>query len=197
MRPRASHLRRFLQVIRRYAILLGITAAVSLLAGIATAAASPVTVTSTPLVLPPVGQKTAAAANGEPGPFTATQEVMAGSDPVLSGALPDVRPAVSLTGLRRDIQIRSLTPYVISVTAQGETAGDAEATASAVARSYIQYVVLPAARPGACRRTCLSRPPARPGRRRSCGCLLARCSGAVSGVMAGLIAAVVSRRLAP
>ena len=70
-----------------------------------TAAASPVTVTSTALVLlPPVGQKTAAAANGEPGPFTATQEVMAGSDPVLSGALPDVRPAVSLTGLRRGIR---------------------------------------------------------------------------------------------
>jgi len=117
MSPRASHLRRFLQVIRRYAILLGITA-----------------------------------------------------------ALPDVRLAMSLTGLRRDIQIRSLTPYVMSVTAQGETAGDAEATANAVVRSYIQYVVLPAARPGACRRTCLSRPPARPGRRRSCGCLLARCS---------------------
>ena len=143
----------------------------------ATAAASPVTVTSTALVLlPPVGQKTSAAANGEPGPFTATQEVMAGSDPVLSGALPDVRPAVSLTGLRRGIQIRSLTPYVMSVTAQGETAADAEVTANAVARSYIQYVVLPAARPGACRRTCLRRPPARPGRRRSCGCLLARCS---------------------
>lgn len=48
---------------------------------------------------------------------------------------------MSLTGLRRDIQIRSLTPYVMSVTAQGETAGDAEATANAVARSYIQYVV--------------------------------------------------------
>lgn len=55
----------------------------SLLAGIATAAASPVTVTSTALVLLPVGQKTAAAADGEPGPFTATQEVIAGSDPVL------------------------------------------------------------------------------------------------------------------
>src|SRR5271169_2610253 len=142
MSQRASHLRRFLRVIRGYAILLGITAAVSLLAGTATAAASPVTVTSTALVLlPPVGQKTAAAANGEPGPFTATQEVIAGSDPVLSGALPEVRPAMSLNGLRRDIQIRSLTPYVVSVTAQGKTAGDAEATANAVARSYIQYVV--------------------------------------------------------
>lgn len=198
MSQRASHLRRFLQVIRGYAILLGITAAVSLLAGTATAAASPVTVTSTALVLlPPVGQKTAAAANGEPGPFTATQEVIAGSDPVLSGALPEVRPAMSLNGLRRDIQIRSLTPYVMSVTAQGKTAGDAEATANAVARSYIQYVGSASSPAGRMSAHLLEPATSATGTAPLMRLLAGAMLGAVSGVLAGLIAAVVSRRLAP
>ena len=85
-------LRRFFHVIRRYGILVGIAAAVSLLAGIATAAFSPATVTSTALVVLPQAGQNAAAASGEPAPFTATQEVIAGSSPVLASALPDVRP---------------------------------------------------------------------------------------------------------
>ena len=131
--------RRSFHVIRRYGIVVGIAAAVSLFAGIATAAVSPATVTSTALVVLPQAAQDAAAA-GEPAPFTATQEVIAGSNPVLAGALPDVRPALSLSGLRHDIQIGSPAPDVISVSARGDTAGDAEATASAVARSYLQYV---------------------------------------------------------
>ncbi len=65
---------RSLRVIQRYGILVGLAAAVGLLAGAASAAVSPVMVTSTALVvLPQVGQN-AAAAYGEPDPFTATQE---------------------------------------------------------------------------------------------------------------------------
>ena len=137
----ALDLRRSFHVIRRYGILVGIAVAVSLLAGIATAAVSPATVTSTALVvLPQADQNAVAAAGGEPAPFAATQEVIAGSYPVLASALPDVRPAMSLSGLRHDIQIGSPAPYVMSVSARGDTAGDAEATANAVARSYLQYV---------------------------------------------------------
>jgi hypothetical protein len=89
----APDLRRSFHGIRRYGIVVGIAVAVSLLAGIATAAVSPVTVTSTALVaLPQAGQDAVAASGGEPAPFTATQEVIAGSNPVLAGALPDVRP---------------------------------------------------------------------------------------------------------
>jgi capsular polysaccharide biosynthesis protein len=195
----ASDLRRSLRVIRRYGILVGITATVSLLVGAATAAVSPVMVTSTALViLPQAGQNAAAAADGEPGPFTATQEVIAGSNPVLSGALPHVRPAMSLTGLRHDIQIRSLAPYVISVNARGKTAGDAEATANAVARSYIQYIgsaSSPAGRvPANLLELASSATGAAPLMRLLAGAML----GAVSGVLTGVIAAaVVSRRLTP
>lgn len=141
MSKSASDLRRSLRVIRRYGILVGITAAAGLLAGAAAAAFSPVMVTSTALVvLPQAGQNAAAAAHGEPDPFTATQEVVAGSNQVLLDALPDVRPAMSLDELRRDVQVGSPSSDIISVTAMGKNAADAEATANAVVDSYVGYV---------------------------------------------------------
>jgi capsular polysaccharide biosynthesis protein len=193
-----SDLRRSLRVIRRYVILIGITAAAGLLAGVATAAASPVMATSTALVvLPQAGQNAAAAAHGEPGPFTATQEVVAGSDLVLSGALLDVRPAMSLAGLRRDVQIGSQAPDVVSITAKGTTAGQAEATANAVARSYIRYVASASGPAGRVPANLLG-----PARSATGMALLARLLagamlGLASGVLTGVIAAVASRRLAP
>jgi hypothetical protein len=155
-------------------------------------------VTSTALVvLPQAGQNAAAAADNGPDPFTVTQEVIAGGNPVLSGALPDVRPAMSLTDLRHDIQIRSLTPYVISINAQGETAGDAEATANAVARSYIRYVgsaSSPAGRvPANLLQLATSATGTAPLMRLLAGAML----GMISGVLIGVIAVIVSRRLGP
>src|ERR1700728_1738057 len=73
-------------------------------------------------------------------PITATQEVVAGSYQVLAGALPDVRPDMSLTQLHHIIQVGSVSQDIISITAQGKKAADAEATANAVANSYIRYV---------------------------------------------------------
>jgi hypothetical protein len=70
----------------------------------------------------------------------ATQVVVAGSTPVLSLALNDVRPAMSLDQLRNKIQIGSPTSYTLSITAKGKSASDAEATANAVAQSYITFV---------------------------------------------------------
>ena len=85
----------------------------------------------------------AAATNGSPDPFTATQTVIAHSTPVLSAALPNVRPAMSVEALRADIQVNSPTGFIISVSAKGKLAADAEATANAVANSYIAYVNSP------------------------------------------------------
>jgi hypothetical protein len=66
--------------------------------------------------------------------------VIAGSNAVLSNALPDVRPPMSLSELFRTVQIGSLTQFVISISAKNKDVGDAEATANAVAKSYINYV---------------------------------------------------------
>ncbi len=193
-----SDLRRSLRVVRRYLILVGLAAAAGLLAGAIAAAVSPVMVTSTALVvLPQVGQNAAAAADGEPDPFTATQEVIAGSYPVLSGALLDVRPAMSLTGLRHDIQIGSPAPHVISISAKGKTAGDAEATANAVARSYIQYVGSANSPAGRVSANVLELTRSATGMAPLIRLLAGAMLGTVSGAVTGVIAAVVSRRPTP
>jgi capsular polysaccharide biosynthesis protein len=123
----------------------GEVAVAGLVAGIVFAALHPPLLTSTALVVLPESAQSAqaAAGNGAPDPYTATQEVLAGSYPVLVNALPDIRPAMSLNELRRNVQIGSPSPSIVSVSARGENTADAEATANAVADSYIGYVSSP------------------------------------------------------
>jgi capsular polysaccharide biosynthesis protein len=47
---------------------------------------------------------------------------------------------MSLPALRSDIQVKSLTSQIISISAHGATAAQAERTAQAVADSYVAYV---------------------------------------------------------
>jgi capsular polysaccharide biosynthesis protein len=145
MSDQALDLRRSARIIRRHKLLVGSVAAAGLLAGGAYSMLKPPMLTSTAQVLlPPTPiSEQATTSTGAPDPYTATQEVIASSSQVLSGALADVRPAMSLSQLRQDIQVGSLTPYVISVSAKGKTAANAEATANAVAVSYIHYLGSP------------------------------------------------------
>jgi capsular polysaccharide biosynthesis protein len=145
MSQQALDLRRSMHIVRRHKILVGVVTLLGILAGAAYAFVHPPLVSSTALVvLPQSAQSTqasaAAALNGTPDSFTATQVVIAGSNAVLTGALPGVRPAMSLDQVRRDVGASSLTSYIVAITAKGKTAGDAEATANAVAQSYISYV---------------------------------------------------------
>src|SRR6202012_4337663 len=81
---------------------------------------------------------------GGPDPYTQTQEVIAKSSPVLSAALPHVRPVtMSVTELRDNVTIGSQTAFIISVTVQSRDAGNAAANANAVAKSYISYIHSP------------------------------------------------------
>jgi capsular polysaccharide biosynthesis protein len=144
MSQQGLDVRRSIQIVWRYKFLVGAVVVLGMLAGGAYAHLKPPAMTSTALVvLPPPPQNSQLAAgtgSSTANPYTATQEVIAGSNQVLSNALPAVRPAMSLTELRRQIQIGSVTPYVISISAKGKTAADSEATANAVASSYVQYV---------------------------------------------------------
>lgn len=139
-------LRRPLQIVRRHKLLVGVLVALGLLGGGGYATFHPPLVTSTALILlPQVGGQSVqngAAGNGDnaPNPFTEAQEVIAKSNPVLSGALSQVRPAVSLDQLRSAVDVGSETTYVISVSAREKTAADAVTTANAIARSYISYI---------------------------------------------------------
>jgi capsular polysaccharide biosynthesis protein len=149
MSEQALNLRRSVHVVRRHRILVGSATALGLLLGGAYAVQHPPMVTSTALVVLPAAVQSAgsatgpgadAPATGGPDPYMATQIVIASSDPVLSGALPGVSPAVSLQTLRTKIQIASPATGILSISAKGRTAAQAEATANAVAASYTAYV---------------------------------------------------------
>jgi capsular polysaccharide biosynthesis protein len=137
-------LRRSIRIVRRHKLLMGVMVAVGLLGGGAYARFNPPMVTSTALVLLPQNGQAAqsgasATGNNAPDPYTETQEVIAKSYSVLLGALPHVRPVVSVVELSNAVSIGSETPYIISVSATEKTAADAAATANAVAESYISY----------------------------------------------------------
>jgi capsular polysaccharide biosynthesis protein len=146
MSEKALDLRRSVQIARRHKWLIGVVTALGLLAGGAYATLRPPLLSSTALIVLPQSAQAAAGAaatTGSPDPYTATQTVIAHSTPVLSAALPNVRPAMSLEALRADTQVNSPTGFIISVSAKGKVAAEAEATANAVANSYIAYVNSP------------------------------------------------------
>ena len=122
-------MRRLLLSARRRWAAIGAVAVLGLLAGVGYAALSPPMFTSNAVVALPASTHT-----------TANQVVIARSDPVLAAALRSVRPALSLQTMRNSVQVKSLSPTVLSISAQGKTAIQAEGTANAVANTYVAYV---------------------------------------------------------
>ncbi len=149
MSEQALNLRRSIHMVRRHKILIGSATALGLLLGSAYSVQHPPMLTSTALVVLPAAVQSAGAATGPgadaattggPDPYMATQIFIAASDPVLSGALPQVSPAVSLQALRAKIKVTSPATGILWISAKGRTAAQAEATANAVAESYTSYV---------------------------------------------------------
>ena len=132
MSQQGLDLRRSMQIMLQHKILMAILVSLGVLGGVAYTVLEPPMVTSTAQIALP---NTIAAAT-----FTATQEVVVDSYQVLSGALPNVQPAMSIIKLRHYVQVTSPSALIISVTAEGKNAASAEATANAVVGSYIRYV---------------------------------------------------------
>jgi capsular polysaccharide biosynthesis protein len=147
MSQQALDLRRSVQVVRRHKLLVGIVVVLGIAGGAAYAVHKPPMLTSTALVAlqepASAQQANSSTTTGGIDTFTATQQIVAGSYPVLVDALPDVRPAMSFDQLRHNVQVGSLSSGIISVNAKGKNAADAEATANAVANSYVRYVSSP------------------------------------------------------
>jgi len=129
MSDQTLDLRRSLQLVRRHKILVTAFAALGLAAGVAFTVLRPPMLSSDALVVLPVTVRN-----------MATQVVIASSDPVLAGALRTIDSAESPHTLRNSIQVKALTTNILSVSAQGKTAAQAEDTANAVAQSYVGYV---------------------------------------------------------
>jgi capsular polysaccharide biosynthesis protein len=130
MSEQALDLRRSVQILRRHKIVVSVVTLLGLSAGVAFVLLSAPTLTSSALVVLP----TSAAR------YITTEVVVAGSDPVLTGALRQLDQPASLQALQSSVQARSLSPTIISITAQGKSAAQAEDTANAVANSYVDYL---------------------------------------------------------
>jgi capsular polysaccharide biosynthesis protein len=147
MSEQALNLRRS---VRRHRILICIVTALGIIMGAAYSVLKPSMFTSTAVVVLPHTVQSAESAAGAgsgstttgtgPDGYMRTQVVIASSDPVLSGALPSVSPAMLLEAVQSKIKVTSPAVGILSISAMGLTAAQAEATANAVAKSYTAYV---------------------------------------------------------
>jgi capsular polysaccharide biosynthesis protein len=122
-------LRKSISIIRRLKTVVGVFSAAGLLAGVAYAALNPPQLSSTAVVSFPASVLS-----------TSTEVVIADSYPVLAAASASLSPPVPVGKLQSEVEAKSLTSYLISITATGGTSAQAEAAANAVAESYITYV---------------------------------------------------------
>jgi capsular polysaccharide biosynthesis protein len=130
-------------------VVAGVVVVLGILAGAGYAKLNPPKLTSAALVvLPQAAAQSIQSAAGNAGSagssgYIQAQAVIASSDPVLFGALHSIRPAMSLADLQRVIEVKPVTNSILSISATGSSAAQAEAIANAVARSYIAYVGSP------------------------------------------------------
>src|SRR6478672_2880242 len=127
--------KRALQLMRRHKIIVMIAAVLGLVAGAALAVLRPPMLTSQALVVLPPSTHGAVGTQ-----LVGTQVVIAHSDPVLAGALRNIRPAVSLQELRDKVDAQSTTSTLIAISGKDKTATRAESITNAVAQSYVAYV---------------------------------------------------------
>lgn len=141
MSQQTLDLRSSIQAVRRHKKLFGAILFLGLLAGAGYAVLRPPPLSSTALVVLPAAASEANPADpGAGNSEMATQAVIATSDAVLADALPHVSPAMSLQALENKVQVTNVAGSILSITATGATAAEAETTANAVADSYIAYV---------------------------------------------------------
>lgn len=128
MSEQALDLRRALRIAWRRKTIIGIVAAIGLLAGATYTALDPPTQSSTVLIALP-----SASVN------MSTQSLIATSEPVLSAALRSGSLSISVQQLHGKVKAHSPASHILSITAQARSAAQAENIASAVASSYIAF----------------------------------------------------------
>jgi uncharacterized protein involved in exopolysaccharide biosynthesis len=105
MSEQALDLRRSAQILQRHKIAVSVATMLGIAAGVAFAVLSPPMLTSSALVVLP----TSAAR------YITTQVVVAGSDPVLTGAIRQLDQPVSLQALQSRVQARTPSPTATSI----------------------------------------------------------------------------------
>jgi hypothetical protein len=129
MSQQPMNLRRAIRIVRRYRLVVSGVVILGFAVGAGYSLAFPAKLSSTALVI-----------LTPPKPNIATDTIIATSQPVLSGALPNIGPGTSLEVLGTEVRASSVTPSVLSITAESSKGGQAENIANAVANSYISYI---------------------------------------------------------
>jgi hypothetical protein len=129
MTQQQPNMRRSLRTARRYKGVITGFALLGVLAGVGYGFLNPPKQTSSAMVILPA-----------PKPNIATDQLIATSAPVLSGALPAIGQGTTLSQLRTKIAVSQATGNVLSITATDKTAAAAEAEANAVAASFLSFI---------------------------------------------------------
>lgn len=183
MSEQALDLRRSLQIVRRHKVLVGIMAAVGLLAGAAYTAFHPPQPSSQAMVVLPTSIRDAS-----------TQVVIADSDPVLESALPYVGTPLTLQQLRLKVKVANPTPNLITIQAKGNNDKQAENTANAIAQGYVTYLSNPTAPGGQVQARILEHATSATQTPLSLQVAVTEVLGALGGLLIGAIIALVISR---
>ena len=144
MSQQSLDVRASLQIAKRHKILLGSFVLVGLIGGSAYALTSPPKQTSEALVVIPESALGSTSVNASSGALTdsgaETQVLVAGSDSVLEGALPNITPSISFENLRTAVTVTNPAGTVIAIDGKSTSSGQAVSIANAVANSYVSYV---------------------------------------------------------
>jgi capsular polysaccharide biosynthesis protein len=199
MSQESLDVRRSLQLVRRHKIVVGIFAALGLLAGIGWTLHRPPMLSSQTLVEVVLSSSAQAAApqGGSTGinPALATQIVIVSSDAVLGRALQAVDPSMSLQTLRSRVRSTSVASSdILSISGQGRTAAQAEGIANAVADSYVAFVSSGKIPGGQVQAQILEPATTAAGPSLRSRLLLTGCLGALLGALVGAIAVLAFSR---
>lgn len=176
MTEQSLNLRRSLQILRRHLVTLAVCTALGALAGAGYAALHPSAYVSRALVVLPAPTRN-----------VSTQVVIATSAPVLSAALSNVHPAISLPALTDRVRVTTPISGVLSVNAQGRSPVQSESIANAVARSYVAYTNATGRQGGHLQAAVLRDAIYTPGTSILLRLLVAAFTGAIAGVVAGTV----------
>jgi hypothetical protein len=184
MSQQPMNLRRSFQIMRRQKTVLGAVAGVGLIAGAAFGSINPPPLTSQALVVLPSS-----------GPVIATQLVIATSDPVLAGALPDISPApAGVAALRREVTATNASPNVVTISGRAGSVASAEQIANAVADSYVDYLASSQSPVGKVNAHLLQPATSASGPNQLTHRLVYALVGAIAGLVVGIIAGLARGR---
>ena len=191
-------LRTSLQIARRYRALIGGLAALGLLAGVGYAVLNPPKATGEALVVIPQLTTSADTAVTNTGTVitsgSETQVLIAGSDPVLKAALPNISPAMTLAELRAAVAASNPTGAIIAIDGHSTSGAQAVEIANAVAKSYVAYVTVPGSPARRVNASLLQPAESSTGDSRVEGILPSVLIGIIAGALIGFIVALARGR---